>query len=285
MRTLLFAALILSLPVSARGERLEGPDARSAPGAHQVAKPEEAGKGPVVTRANLFEQERFWPYHVALVEAWSPSEGKTALRAGQRGVLVRVEESGLARIDFGRHGLHRVPVSATDVVAQANRVRRGELHKMGPNLSLAIGSRLLSSDSLRPLGFPRAAAAPGFLCVFADPDAEGFAELSRALAPLLGRHGVLTVLVPQGEHGDADVRDKLLAVGWTPFLAYDFLSETYTASLLAPELGLPAVSLQTNEGRLLYESSWSAGVVPELATRLDQAFAAPVTATSAVAAD
>ncbi len=289
MRTLLLVALLLSLPSSVLGEGLEKPDAASAPVAHEAAKPEAvseaAEKGPEVTPANLFEQERFWPYHVALVEAVGPLGGEKTLRAGQRGVLVRVEPSGFARVDFGRHGLHRVPIAATDLVAQANRLRRGELHKMGPNLSLAIGSRLLSSDSLRPLGFPRAAQAPGFLCVFADPDAEGFAELSRALSPLLGRHGVLTVLFPQGEHSDAEVRDRVLAAGWTPFLAYDFLSETYTASLIDPELGLPAVALQTNEGRLLFQSSWSGGVATELTARLDQAFGAPVAATAGVAAD
>ena len=61
------------------------------------------------------------------------------------GVLIRVEASGLARIDFGRDGLYEVPVGATDLVERANRIRTGELRKMAPNFVLAIGPRLVDS--------------------------------------------------------------------------------------------------------------------------------------------
>ena len=46
-----------------------------------------------VTDANLLESERFWPYQVALA------------RDGSLGVLIRVEEGAIARIDFGRDGI------------------------------------------------------------------------------------------------------------------------------------------------------------------------------------
>src|SRR5262245_28318631 len=93
------------------------PASRSLP-AHQVADP----AAPPVTAKNLLASERFWPYHVALPKAWKPPGSQQALPAGTRGVLIRVEREGLARVDFGRDGLVEVPVDATDLVAQAERV-------------------------------------------------------------------------------------------------------------------------------------------------------------------
>ncbi len=211
--------------------------------------------------ASLLANESFWPYQVALATD------------GSVGVLIRVEERGVARIDFGRDGLRDVPVADTDLVERANRIRGGALEKMAPNFVLAIGSRLVDSSGpkLAPYAFETAASKPGFLCVFADPEAANFDELAKSLAPLRERHGVETILFPQGRVPDAAVREKLQALGWTVPFVYDHLSEAYTRTLLPAALAVPAVLLQTSEGRVLLESGWRADLTSELAAALDTA--------------
>ena len=56
-----------------------------------------------------------------------------------------------------------------------------------------------------------------------------------------------------------------------PFV-YDHLADSYIRSLLTERTPLPAVMLQTNEGRVLFQSRWNADVVPKLSAALDDAF-------------
>jgi len=245
MRSLLVLALAVG-PVPAEVPEFHAEDARAA----------------VVTESTLLANERFWPYQVALTAD------------GSVGVLIRVEEGGLVRLDFGRDGRRNVPVSETDLVERANQVRTGELEKMAPNFVLALGPRLVDSaaETLRPYPFAAVTEKPGFVCVFADPDAANFAEIATALVPLNERHRVTTILFPQGEHPDAALREKLRTLGWAVPFVYDHLAEAYTRSLLRDGARVPAVVLQTSEGRVIFESSWRAGVVSELASALDTAF-------------
>jgi hypothetical protein len=271
-----FAAVLLAiLPASPRAESPDTSPGNRAPGA-RVADAQAAA----VTERNLLASERFWPYRVELRRPWRPAGRRQPLLPGAAGVLIRVEASGVARIDFGRDGLYEVPVRATDLLQRANRVRRGELEKLLPNFVLAIAPRLLDSGSASPRPFPPAAAAEprAFLCVFADSGAEGFAELATSLTPLRERHGALTILFPQGQHPDAEVRERLRSLGWTVPFAQDHLAEAYTRSLLAEETPLPALLLQTGEGRVLFRSRWGAGAVGELEAALERAFGgAPAT--------
>jgi hypothetical protein len=241
------------------------------PAARALAADSEA-----VSTANLLSSDRYWPYRVRLRESWQPAPGETPLRPGARGVLIRVEASGLARIDFGRAGLHDVPVAKTDLLESANRIRRGEQPKSSPNLVNAIGPRLLdpTSESLQLLDLEQAARQRGFLCGFADPDAEGFAALAQALAPLRGREGVLTILFPRAERSDARLAERLRALAWPAPFVIDHLAEAYARTLLPAGLPLPAVLLLTNEGRLVFAGRWTEGVLPELGSALDAAFPA-----------
>lgn len=233
-----------------------------------------ASRPDALTAADLTTSERFWPYRVALVEAWQPEGGVKPLRAGTSGVLIRVEATGLARIDFAKAGKYAVPVEKTDLLANANRIRRGELEKAEPNFIHAIAPRLVDSAAatMVALGPEATAPRPGFLCVFADPDAPGFEALAAALAPLRDRHGVMTLLFAQGAHPDARTRDRLRALEWTVPFVYDFLSEPYTTTLLAGGTPMPALLLQTSEGRLVFQGPATPEVVPALTTALDQAF-------------
>ncbi|MGH0035577.1 MAG: hypothetical protein ACQGVK_11185 [Myxococcota bacterium] len=227
-----------------------------------------------ITADDLLANERFWPYQVALVEPWTP-EGRTRpLPPRINGVLVRVESGGRARIDFGRDGLAVVPVSITNLVERANQVRRGELDKIAPNFLLAVGPRLLHSKTGVPRPFDVASAwqDPGFLCVFADSSPEELAKLAEALAPLAGRHGVSTLLFPHGPRTNREVLETLRDLDWKIPFMYDHLSESYTKSLLPEDVGMPAVVLQTNEGRVVLESSWKPGVVDRIREAMDREF-------------
>jgi hypothetical protein len=188
-------------------------------------------------------------------------------------VLIRVEPSGQARIDFGRHGLHEVPVVETDLVKEANRVRTGALEKVAANFVLAIGPRLLDATAQAPRAFPfrDVTGYRDFLCVFADPAAKGFDALAKALAPLGTRSDLLTILFPQGKVDDGELAGRLRGLGWTPALVHDHLAEAYTATLLRDPKAMPALLLQTGEGRALFEGRWAGEVPAGLAAALDRA--------------
>jgi len=243
----------------------------------------EDASAPVVSASNLLESERFWPERVALVKPWQPVPREQSLAPETTGVLIRVEPSGLARIDFGRDGLHQVPVADTDLIARANRIRLGEDEKAMPNFVFGLGPRLVdaSADSLTVYPMADAMEKRGFLCVFADPAAPGFAELAKALAPLRDRADVLTVLFPQGSRPDPEMRAQLRGLGWPVAFVMDHLAEAYTPTLLDAGDSLPFVQLQTSEGRVLFESGWGPGARAKLEAALDASFGSRATATAA----
>ena len=225
-----------------------------------------------VTEENVLESDRFWPYRVAAEESLHLTG--TTLTPGLEGVLIRVDASGVARVDFGREGIAEVPVGATDLVERANRVRRGELGKEAPNLAWALGTRLIDSrfDPPKALPFPDVRKALGFLTVYVDPTSAAFDEIARALAPLQGDSSLLVVVIAQGMLTDAGVYARLKDAGWpVPFLV-GHLRAPYTRALLGEDLELPAVALQTSEGRVLYESRWSSAAARDLFAAIARAF-------------
>jgi len=260
--------LLLVLSLASASSRVAAQGSSDLP-EHNVA---DVNAAPVTER-NLLASERFWPYHVALTRPWRPAGRAEPLVPGIAGVLIRVENGGNARIDFGRDGLYEVPIEVTDLLENANRIRRGELEKVASNFILDIGPRLVdsASDSLRPFGLRPAAERSGFLCVFADPSTQGFADLAAALAPLRDRQRVLTILFAQGGHPDARLREQLRSLGWAIPFVFDHMSESYAHSLLPEGTPLPALLLVTREGRVLFQSRWAPDVMPELSAALDRA--------------
>jgi hypothetical protein len=214
---------------------------------------------------------------VALVKQWKPAGSDApAVEPGFPGVLLRVEPDGRLRIDFGRQGAHSVPVAATDMVEQAERVRRGEQSKLGPNLALVVGPHLSASTGTRPepFDFAEASTFGAFLFVFADPAARDFPELAADLAALPGSAGVSHVLFPQGSHAPEAVLRMLQATRWRPAFVFTAHSEPLTRSLLEDAARLPALELETREGRSLFSGRWSQGdaaLAQRLRAALEQA--------------
>ena len=179
----------------------------------------------------IAENDRYWPYRVAIQRAQTGSRGE--IRAGSGGVLIRVEGQR-ARIDFGRDGLATVEVGETDLIERARRVRDGREVKMAPNFALAIGTKLVDSNApvLRPLGLEAARRADVFLCVFADPRRPAFARYAQEFRRIHDRPGVATLLFPQGDARDAEIRSRLRALDAAlPFL-FSHLSAAYTRTLV-----------------------------------------------------
>lgn len=262
IRRLAIALLCAALPLAAHAQG----------GGHSVGSlpPFDASDpgAPPVTEETLLASERYWPYQTELVAAW-PSGG-TSIPPGTSGVLIRVEPARVARIDFGRDGLHEIPIDRTDLVARANRVREGTLEKLAANFALAIGPRLLDAraEPLAPLGFDEVAAARRFLCVFGDPSTKELRALAKQLAPLRERDGLLTILFPDGARSDAAVAATLRELAWpVPFL-FQHLAEPYARTLLDADVPRPALLLQTSEGRLLAGPGAPREVLPQIESAL-----------------
>lgn len=264
--TLLASVFAVSCgPADAPRTQAEAPAAREAGAA--AGSVADVASRPAVSEANLLEQESFWPYQLTLVEPWQPSGSERTLPSGTPGVLIRVEDSGLARIDFSNLGVHDVPVARTDLVRRANEVASGERRKFGPNLLVAVGRRLMSSLGTGPEAFEDLLESKLVLCIFADADAPSLPKLARAISQLERRYDFQPMLFPQGEFEDADVLARLQEIGWgLPFMPSRYAGP-YSESLIDPSVALPAVSLSTPEGRLILEMPWR----PEASTDLGEA--------------
>ncbi len=229
-------------------------------------------KAAAITEENLLASERFWPYYVALQTPWQPPGAERTLPRGSAGVLVRVEEAGLARVDFGRDGRYEVPIARTDLLDRANQVRVGEAEKLAPNFVMALGPRLVDSASAspRPLPFRQMAAHARFLCVFADPSDSKFKKLAASLAPLQEREDLLTILFPRGEHPDFKMRLTLRSLKWTVPFVYDHLSESYSRMLLSEDPPPVTILLQTGEGRVLFQREWRSDTASSLSSAIER---------------
>ena len=64
---------------------------------------------------DLLQHEEAWPFHVKLVEDWTPPGSDSPLRSRTPGVLIRVMESRLARI---ARGLKRANLDGLDALGE-----------------------------------------------------------------------------------------------------------------------------------------------------------------------
>lgn len=224
-----------------------------------------------VTAQNLLAAEPTWPYQVVLTRPWRPPGSAQALSAGIRGVLIRVETSGLLRVDFGGDGLYEVPLDATDGLVRANAIRRGEAYKGFPNFVFSIGSRLVDPalPAIGGVNLQEMSKADAFLCLFVDPADPAFVEMWEALARFGQRPAIYTLLFPEGSHPDAAMRQRLREVGWTVPFVFDRLAELYRRTLVS-DAKLPRLQVVSPEGRVRLETEWAPGVVD----RVEKALAA-----------
>jgi hypothetical protein len=248
--------------------------AESSTGAPPAAPSEQASAAAVVTAQNLYRHEAFWPYHVRLTEAWKPESFEGERFGWGVGVLIRVEPSGLLRVDFARFGDHSVPPRVTDVVEEANRIRLGQASKAAPNFVQAVANRLLdpSTDPIEVVPYDASLEAAAFLIVAVDPGSEAFAGIASALEPVRARDGITLVLFAQGGYDDPTILEHCKQAGWSdPYLLARFTAP-YTASYLGDDPELPSVLLNSPEGRVIFSSAWSESTPASLVQAIDREF-------------
>ena len=70
---------------------------------------------------------------------------------------------------------------------------------------------------------------------------------------------------------DGALFERLHDLGWAPAFVHDHLSEAYTRTLLSEPVALPALMLQSAEGRLLAQGHWDGALPPQIAAALERA--------------
>jgi hypothetical protein len=223
-----------------------------------------------ITPDTIFEHERYWPYRIKLSEAWRPESGERAFRVGTPGVLIRLIDADTALVDFAGLGVHEVPVSSTDIVESARGIVSGRVHHYGPNLLVALGPRLVDTRGEEPVAMrPEFMQQRLILLVFADPGDDRFDALAQELSSLPEAPAFSAVLLPQGGSSSQEVFERMREAGWpAPFLQ-PRLSPGYSEGLLPEGLALPAVTLNTRNGRLLYQDRWEAGAIDRIRSALE----------------
>jgi hypothetical protein len=240
---LLLAATLLPLPSRAEGSSREP-------------------SVPALDAKSIGSHEADWPYYVSLIEAWQPPGASAALVPGLNAVLVRVERDGTARVDFGRDGIHRVPIQETDLVARARRIASGADPKTAPNFTFAITPRLADPASSEPHAFALDdfAGTRVFACWLADPRAPEFVALAKAVGP--APPGTADLFFPQGDVPDLEVREILRRAEHPMPFVLDHLSEPYTATILDAGATLPRFVVLSAEGRWLGDGVWDESAGP-----------------------
>lgn len=227
------------------------------PIAIEGAEPPEGTPTRPITAENVLAHERAWPDIVALVAPWPPSDAAQPLTAGYRGALVRVEPEGRARIAFGRHGNHSIPLEYTDLVERANEVEAGTRHKIAPNFLLHFGTQFLHPEleALAPFPTPELAKSTRFLCIFAAFARDGFPALVERLKPLARSADVQVLFFPLDmPQGSAEIiKEQLTTLAWPVPFAYPQAAEVHAQKLVGRVPEVPTALLITDEGRLLLE--------------------------------
>ncbi len=259
---------------ASQSEKVAGVESSASPATPGSALPAAEPQGKI-TPENILESERYWPEIVALTESWLPPGSEKPLKKSYRGALIRVDEQGRARIDFGRHGKYDVPIEFTDLIDRANQVESGALYKMAPNFVSHFGTLFLHPSTPEMVPYPTAelAKAQRFLCLFANPRDPGFEKLARALAKLSDPPGLQMLLFPlsmkQAEL--EDVKDTLKRVSWPVPFAYPEAAEMHALALLGDVPTSAEALLVTAEGRLLQRGMLSdAGSLDAIRASLGQ---------------
>ena len=211
-----------------------------------------------ITLSDLHRRDQHWHNIAAITEPWQPPGEDRVIPEKAQGVLVRVEPDGHARVDLGRYGMHWVPVEKTDVLDRANRVRSGELHKIGSVFTLAIANRLVDSRFDKPGPNPSAPIkmAEAILCVFADPEDAKLPRYAEQLRRFEGDLGLRTIFVPQAA-GALDleaVLETLQENEWPVPFTYPGASASFTELQLGEQPEGIVLMLVTPDGRVLYRS-------------------------------
>lgn len=190
---------------------------------------------PVLNGESLYHYPQFWPPYAFLKEPLPQKEGNGPILPDIRGVLIRITDDGRALIDFGRHGMHDVPVEQTTLPAQARRIQEGKESKRGPNYLQMLGPPKMhhyKQGEMVPVSPDETKDWKGFIFIYLPDGDEAWNHLVHSLSqagPLLGETGFQPFLMPLFHYDDQQlfgkINDhKLDLVVMRSFLNFPFVS-------------------------------------------------------------
>ncbi len=240
---------------------------------------------PSLTESALYDNSALWPPRAALTVDYTSSDADDprTIPSRREAVLIRLEpdEPIHALLDFGRLGLHSVPLTQTDILERAEKIASGGMEKQTPNWTMMLGRGF---SKLHPAPFQGGTNVPltdlkdveHFLIVYLDADPEAM----RATAELLDQHAealkeasTLPVIFGTGEFpyiGEPAYMKTLRENGMEKqkFIV-PHVSVPYARSMDHSIPGSPAIVLVDAEGKTLYEPGSEATTITAMFTELE----------------
>jgi len=219
-----------------------------------------------MTADAVFDDSSSWPYRIALTEPFE-TESRT-LPAGTTAVLIRLESPQRALVDFGRNGLHRIPVDATNITQQASAIDKGEVAKDFPNYVQTIGPRLVdvTIDPINKFRFEDVVDQEYFITIYADGDMDTLVTLAEAVEAqqsTLEQTQTLAFIIPQETMHDFDYAERMRAAGLKIPFMYGHLAMPYTRVLDHGAKAFPTMVLTDANGKILALTTPSTGTVAD----------------------
>ena len=197
-----------------------------------------------------------WPTYVRITTEAHEADNNLP-KNGTRGVLQRCEGDQLV-VDFGRHGVMRVPVENTDFYERAAKLMLGETSKQFPNLVQQIGTKLMrfSTDGEPThVAFDEAKEKKYFLFVYLgeyeDAEIGAFYEFTQEYSRFVAKNDSLIGCVLPVARKWYDLSFTLGAD--LPFIS-THLRAGYIKGLGHDVTNYPALVLTDANGKILYRS-------------------------------
>jgi hypothetical protein len=184
--------------------------------------------------SSVIEKSEFWPYRVELTETVETPGEK--LKEGRTGVLIRAEggENGeiILVVDFGRHGSHELPPSATDIATRMQRIRTGKERKLLPNYVQMLANKfaVLRPESNDKLKLEEFEEVDKFVFVY-PRSIDHIASLLDHVSRILEEEESVVIVLPEegmaGEPFRAAVREHPVEAG----VFFDHIALPYKLTL------------------------------------------------------
>ena len=188
-----------------------------------------------------------WPEFIRLREPVVSPETGRPIGQHLRGVLVRIE-GGEVIADFGRNGILRLPLEATDVVSRATALSRLPKREYGL-VTGSIFNKFYRLIGATPVQCKREEfnGIEYLLFVYAEPT-EGefsrfYAELSSKLASVDDETGnFIVLLIPTSQSHEA-IYESLVRADFRWPVMFHYLSSGYRGSMVHPISSYPGLVL------------------------------------------
>jgi len=209
-----------------------------------------------LTGEELVLNSDWWPPFVSLAADFSVSGDRDIeIPAGTRGVMVRVEADEVI-LDFGRNGVHRVPIEQTDLVVQAaERKAQGTLDSALFADAMFNKFFLLKDGEAAQCSRADFGDSRYFLILYTRLASDRGDAVREAVEGLMSSSEVgskdLSVVLVTFDESERELLDaaKAKQIHWP--IMFHFLNRAYLNTLHHGASGDPTLALIDRNGRLL----------------------------------